>query len=126
MSCRRGAPRSTAETAAQRWRRRVVNEALRPAEETADWLHVIDDLRAEDPNAIAEALSGLSLVSARTEEEAATVAALLLREALETPERTAALVTPDQRIARRVTAPWPASSRARCSTRSTRWPCLGC
>ena len=97
-------PASTAETSAQRWRRRVVNEALRPAEETADWLHVIGDLRREDPAAITEALRGLSLVSARTEEEAATVAALLLREALETPERTAALVTPDQRIARRVTA----------------------
>jgi ATP-dependent helicase/nuclease subunit B len=97
-------PASTDETAAQRWRRRVVNEALRPAEETADWLHVIDDLRAQDPDAIAEALKGLSLVSARTEEEAATVAALLLREALETPDRTAALVTPDQRIARRVAA----------------------
>lgn len=97
-------PASTAQTAAQRWRRRVVNEALRPAEETADWLHVIGDLRREDTNAVAEALAGLSLVNARTEEEAATVAALLLREALETPERTAALVTPDQRIARRVTA----------------------
>lgn len=97
-------PASTGQTAAQRWRRRVVNEALRPAEETADWLHVIDDLRREDRNAVAEALNGLSLVSARTEEEAATVAALLLREALETPERTAALVTPDQRIARRVVA----------------------
>jgi ATP-dependent helicase/nuclease subunit B len=43
-------------------------------------------------------------VTARTEEEAATAAALLLREALETPERTAALVTPDQGLARRVTA----------------------
>ena len=97
-------PASTAETAAQRWRRRVVNEALRPAEETADWLHVIDDLRAQDPDAVAEALRGVSLVNARTEDEAATVAALLLREALETPERTAALVTPDQKLARRVTA----------------------
>jgi ATP-dependent helicase/nuclease subunit B len=97
-------PASTSETAAERWRRRVVNEALRPAEETADWLHVIDDLRAEDPDAVAAALRGVSLVSARTEDEAATVAALLLREALETPERTAALVTPDQKLARRVTA----------------------
>jgi ATP-dependent helicase/nuclease subunit B len=97
-------PASTEETAAQRWRRRVINEALRPAEETADWLQVIDDLSAQDPNAIAESLRNLSLVSARTEEEAATVAALLLREALETPEQTAALVTPDQGLARRVTA----------------------
>lgn len=90
------------------WRQRVVNEALRPAKETADWLQVIADLRAEGAKAgidpFLEGLSGLALVSARTEEEAATAAALLLREALETPERTAALVTPDQALARRVTA----------------------
>ncbi|MBL8770495.1 MAG: double-strand break repair protein AddB [Phenylobacterium sp.] len=97
-------PASASETPAQRWRRRVVNEALRPAEETADWLHVIEDLRREDRDAVAEALRGLSLIAARTEEDAATAAALLLREALETPDRTAALVTPDQRLARRVTA----------------------
>ncbi|HEY8004108.1 MAG TPA: double-strand break repair protein AddB [Phenylobacterium sp.] len=101
-------PASVRAQSAGRWRRRIVNEALRPAEETADWLQVIETLRAEggkeglDP--IAEGLEGLSLVSARTEEEAATAAALLLREALETPERTAALVTPDQLLARRVTA----------------------
>ena len=99
-------PASGQAEAAGRWRRRIINEALRPAEETADWLHVIKTLRDEakslDP--IAEGLKGLSLMSARTEEEAATAAALLLREALETPERTAALVTPDQALARRVTA----------------------
>ncbi len=94
--------------AAGRWRRRIVNEALRPADETADWLEVIRTLRAEgqregiDP--IAVGLQGLSLVSARSEEQAATAAALLLREALETPDRTAALVTPDQALARRVVA----------------------
>ncbi|HEV7384839.1 MAG TPA: double-strand break repair protein AddB, partial [Phenylobacterium sp.] len=101
-------PASIAAASAGRWRLRIVNEALRPAEETADWLRVIAALRKEgaregvDP--IAEGLKGLSLVSARSEEEAATAVALLLREALETPERTAALVTPDQVLARRVTA----------------------
>ena len=44
------------------------------------------------------------MVFARAEEEAATAAALLLREALETPGRTAALVTPDAALARRVSA----------------------
>ena len=97
-------PASMRERPQERWRRRVINEALRPAEETADWLRVIETLRAESPDAIAQGLSGLSLVSARTEEEAATAAALLLREALETPDRTAALVTPDQALARRVVA----------------------
>jgi len=97
-------PASIRAETAGRWRRRIVNEALRPAEETADWLQVIENLKAEDPNAIVDGLSGLSLVTARTEDEAATATALLLREALETPERTAALVTPDQVLARRVTA----------------------
>jgi ATP-dependent helicase/nuclease subunit B len=101
-------PASITAASAGRWRLRIVNEALRPAEETADWLRVIADLRKEgakesvDP--ISEGLKGLSLVSARTEEEAATAVALLLREALETLDRTAALVTPDQVLARRVTA----------------------
>lgn len=89
-----------------RWRRRLINEALRPAEATADWLAQIDRLRAEAPDLdpIAEGLKGLSLISARTEEEAAVACALLLREALETPDLTAALVTPDQELARRVAA----------------------
>ncbi|EJL30490.1 double-strand break repair protein AddB, alphaproteobacterial type [Caulobacter sp. AP07] len=89
-----------------RWRRRLINEALRPAEATADWLAQIDRLRAEAPDLdpIAEGLKGLSLISARTEEEAAVACALLLREALETSDLTAALVTPDQELARRVSA----------------------
>ncbi|HXQ10273.1 MAG TPA: double-strand break repair protein AddB [Caulobacteraceae bacterium] len=91
-----------------RWRRRLVSEALKPPEATSDWLAAIDALRAEadgdllDP--IAEGLAGLALVTARNEEQAADVAALALREVLETPKRTAALVTPDQAMARRVSA----------------------
>lgn len=91
-----------------RWRRRIVNEALRPAEATADWLGQIARLRVEgeadgvDP--LAEGLAGLSVVAARQEDEAAAVCALLLREALETPGRTAALITPDAVLARRVSA----------------------
>jgi ATP-dependent helicase/nuclease subunit B len=87
-----------------RWRRRVINEALRPAEATKDWRSVIDALRAESPEALEQGLEGLSVTSARTEEEAAAVCALLLREALETPGKTAALVTPDRALARRVSA----------------------
>ena len=87
-----------------RWRRRIVNEALRPAEATADWLSQIAALRAEAPelDPVAEGLKGFSVIAARAEEEAAGACALLLREALEDPERTAALVTPDQTLARRV------------------------
>jgi ATP-dependent helicase/nuclease subunit B len=101
-------PASLRPDSAGRWRRRIVNEALRPAEETADWLRVIAGLRDEGtvdaPDPVVAGLDGLSLITARTDEEAATVVALLLREALEAPDRTAALVTPDQTLARRVTA----------------------
>ena len=91
-----------------RWRRRIINEALRPAEATADWLSQIAKLKdegaAEGVDPVAEGLTGLSIVVARHEEEAAGAVALLLREALETPGRTAALVTPDAALARRVSA----------------------
>jgi ATP-dependent helicase/nuclease subunit B len=91
-----------------RWRRRLINEALRPAEATADWLAQIKRLRdegaADGVDPIAEGLAGLSVITARAEEEAASAVALLLREALETPGRTAALVTPDAALARRVSA----------------------
>jgi ATP-dependent helicase/nuclease subunit B len=101
-------PESRADAAIGLSRRRIVNEALRPAEATADWLGVIDSLRAQAVSAgvdpIAQGLDGLSLVEARTEDEAAAVAALLMRETLETPGRTAALVTPDAALARRVSA----------------------
>ncbi|MGH6987368.1 MAG: double-strand break repair protein AddB [Caulobacteraceae bacterium] len=87
-------------------RRRLLAEALRPAEATDDWLASIDRLRAENPAAdpIAEGFEGLSVVSARDEEEAARLAALAMREALETPRRTCALITPDAALARRVGA----------------------
>lgn len=93
---------------AGRWRRRLINEALRPAEATKDWLKVLENLRREGEAAgvdpLAEGMKGLSLVTARQEEEAADACALLLRETLETPGRTAALVTPDLALARRVSA----------------------
>ncbi len=91
-----------------RSRRRLINEALRPADATADWLGQIGVLKREaaqtgvDP--LKEGLEGLSLVSTRNEAEAAAVIALLLREALETPGKTCALVTPDIALSRRVAA----------------------
>ncbi len=111
---RTGVPRA----AIQRWptdeaasagraRRRVVNEALRPPDATADWLRIIETLRTQgggEADPIAEGLAGLSLAAARNEEEAAALAALLLRETLERPGETAALITPDQAMARRVSA----------------------
>ena len=91
-------------------RQRLVNEALRPAEATADWRAEIARLRAEAADAgqaadpIALGLEGLSVVATRTEEDAAATIALMMRETLETPGRTCALVTPDLALGRRVAA----------------------
>jgi ATP-dependent helicase/nuclease subunit B len=92
-----------------RARQRLINEALRPAEATDDWRTVIAGLRAEafrdqsaDP--IVLGLEGLSVVTVRAEEDAAAALALMMRETLETPGRTCALVTPDLALGRRVAA----------------------
>jgi ATP-dependent helicase/nuclease subunit B len=96
----------TGSQARGRWRRRVINEALRPADQTADWRDQIARIReeAEDGDPVALGLDGLTVIAGRGEEDSASVAALLLREALETPGKTAALVTPDRDLARRVSA----------------------
>jgi ATP-dependent helicase/nuclease subunit B len=90
---------------AGRWRRRLISEALRPAEQTADWREVIEKIREEGGpgrDSIAQGLDGLFVTAAADEEEAAALAAVLMREALETPGATCALVTPDAALARRV------------------------
>lgn len=85
-------------------RRRLLNEALRPAEATKDWRAQIERLRAAEGDILARGLEGLSLIETARDEEAAGVIALLMRETLETPGKTAALITPDLTLARRVTA----------------------
>ncbi len=93
-----------ASTARGRARRRLLAEALKPPEATADWRSAIDAMTRDAADPLAAGLAGLSLVSGRTEEQSAGLIAALLREALETPGRTAALITPDQALARRVQA----------------------
>lgn len=96
-------------------RQRLIHEALRPADATADWREEIRELRKRSAEAgqsldpIALGLEGLSVVTARTEEDAAATIALMMRETLETPHsdgraRTCALVTPDLALGRRVAA----------------------
>lgn len=86
-------------------RRRVLSEALVPAESADDWPSRIATLRAESPSDTFEkAFDGLSLIEAQSDEEEALTIALILRETLETEDATAALVTPDPALARRVKA----------------------
>ena len=56
------------------------------------------------PLALAAALQGVTIIVADNETEEALALAIAMRETLETPGKTAALVTPDPSIARRVAA----------------------
>jgi ATP-dependent helicase/nuclease subunit B len=79
-------------------REMLLRETLRPAPATDAWRRLAED--STEP--LARGLEGLSLVEAADTSEEAQVIALALREALEEPGSTAALVTPDRALARRV------------------------
>lgn len=98
------APETEAQASAGRARRRLIAEALKPPRSTADWREAIDAMQAGGADPIGEGLSGLSVLTGRTEEAVAALAAVLMREAVDMPGRTCALVTPDAQIARRVQA----------------------
>ena len=78
-----------------------LSEALRPAESTDLWRERGWTL---SPLSLATALQGVTIVVADGENEEALALAAAMRETLETPGKTAALITPDPSIARRVSA----------------------
>jgi ATP-dependent helicase/nuclease subunit B len=82
-------------------RRKFVSEALRPAESTGEWVAYRGCVDASELDA---ALQGVSLIEAADEREEALALAIAMRHVLETPCETAALVTPDRNLARRVRA----------------------
>lgn len=82
-------------------RERLMGEALRQAETTDLWATLSARLPAD---ALAAAMAGISVVEADDPRAEALAIALLLRDSLERPGETAALVTPDRDLARRVAA----------------------
>jgi ATP-dependent helicase/nuclease subunit B len=83
-------------------REMLASEALRPAATTDRW-----QTRLQDPEFAAaadKAMAGISVIETANAEEEALAIAVCLREAVETPDKTAALVTPDRALARRVVA----------------------
>ena len=76
----------------------LASELMRPAEASHLWHAALKGQEAR----VAEAMKGVELVEARSTQEQAVAAALVLRECLETPGRSACLVTPDRQLARRV------------------------
>lgn len=81
-------------------RRRLFAQALRPAPVTDHWQEAVVALAGE----VTEATEGLTLVEAETPRQEADAIAVAIREALEVPRRSVALVTPDAALARRITA----------------------
>ena len=81
-------------------REKLLRESLRPAPTTDAWRALAES----GGGGIADGLKGLSLIAANDPAEEALAIALALREALETEGRSAALVTPDRNLARRVGA----------------------
>ena len=92
-----------------RARLHLVSEALRPAETTEQWqrylrLDAADELAPDGRASFANGLAGVRLVVAPTAHDEAEAIALILKSCSDTPGRTAALVTPDRVLARRVAA----------------------
>ncbi len=85
-------------------RQSLIHEALAPARQTADWTTRLEELAPSGDKAqfIGQGLEGLTLLDADDETQEAEMAALILREALEHPGQTAALVTPDASLGRHV------------------------
>ena len=89
-----------------RARLHLASEALRPAESTDHWQTFLggDALAPDGRASLANALDGVRMVVAPTAHDEAEAIALILRSVIETPGKTAALVTPDRVLARRVAA----------------------
>ena len=79
----------------------LMSEAMRPARTTERWHRFMAGVRSKE---MAQALAGVAVLEAPSAEDEAETIALILREVVETPGRTAALVSPDRVLARRVAA----------------------
>ncbi len=91
---------------AQRARLELISEALRPAATTERWQQFLagGDLLSDGRASFANGLAGLRYVVTPTAHDEAEAIALILRWCIETENQSAALVTPDRVLARRVAA----------------------
>ncbi|MBI4273846.1 MAG: double-strand break repair protein AddB [Rhizobiales bacterium] len=80
----------------------LLSEALRPAAATDRWRERLAEKSFADRTD--RALADMSMIEAINAEHEALAIAVALREIVEKPEKTAALVTPDRALARRVVA----------------------
>jgi len=82
-------------------RQHLTREIMRPASTTIKWTNIAEnfDLKSK----LKQATQGIEYYECNTAQEEATLIALIMRETLEHPTKTAALITPDRNLARRVT-----------------------
>lgn len=85
-------------------RRQMLYEAMRPSRTSEKWSQLSKSRSRARGGINPRALRGIDLVEATTQQEEADVIALKMRETLETDGKTAALVTNDRGLARRVSA----------------------
>lgn len=89
----------SAESGAMRLRELLVSEALRPPDSTGHWQELPSKITDDQKE---QALQGVVLIEADGDRQEALAIALSLRETLEEPSNTVALITPDRNLARRV------------------------
>lgn len=80
-------------------RTKLISEVMRPAGSTGKWTDYASKMTFEEARA---AVDGITRINAPTAQGEAEVISLILREALKDRTQTAALVTPDRTLARRV------------------------
>jgi ATP-dependent helicase/nuclease subunit B len=80
----------------------LAREMMRPAETTAQWANLSVSALAKEK--INTALENLEIIQTATQQDEAGIIALKFRETLEYPNKTAALITPDRKLAARVIA----------------------
>lgn len=76
----------------------LLSEVMRPAVTSDKWRQLETGMIDK------QAADGISLLNCQDIRQEAAAIALIMREVLETPEKTAALITPDRNLARRVAA----------------------
>lgn len=83
-------------------RRTFARELMRPPETTSAWTHIATNktLKAN----IEQSLDNLKIMPCKDEHSEAQIIAVMMRELLEEPNKTATLVTPDRNLARRVSS----------------------
>ena len=80
-------------------RSKLISEALRPAPSTSQWHSLPERVEREQARS---ALDGVTLLTVPSAQDEAEAIALILRQTAEQSGQTAALVTPDRVLARRV------------------------